>query len=561
MKTKLFILFLTFLRIANAQTPNWEWAKSAGGTSYEESNFIAKDNFGNVYITGYFFSTSITFGSFTLTNQGVGGNNNGDIFLVKYDANGNVVWAKGAGGTGNDGASYAATDSTGNVYITGIYKSYNLILGTDTLTNDTTIGTAKMFIAKYDSTGNVIWAKSPTGLSYCHGTAVITDTIGNVYVSGTFMSPSVTFDSTTLINIDGSGNSLDMFLVKYNANNGTIVWAKSAGGIGNDFGYCASVDATGNVYLNGYFTSSSMTIGSTTLTNANTDGSADIFLTKYNSTGNVVWAKSAGGTATEWGYSVITDVSGNIYITGYFASPTLQFGTFTLTNAGGLDLYITKYSPSGNLLWAKNAGGIKDEWGNCVMTDGSGNVYLAGWFKSSSITFGSTILNITDSTANYCADILVVKYDASGNVLWAKNVGGGGFDAADAVVPDVNGNVYLTGLFESPSISFGSSVITNNTPGQGDVFVAKLGSLTTAVEENNSFNRINIFPNPSSGQVNITTSNNIDEVKITDILGQIVYQTKTNEKNISLQLGKAGLYIVTLVSGRQMATRKLIVYN
>ena len=128
------------------------------------------------------------------------------------------------------------------------------------------------------------------------------------------------------------------------------------------------------------------------------------------------WAKSAGGASGSTnGQSISTDASGNVFVTGDFNVASITFGTTTLTRAGGADIFVVKYDASGNVLWAKSAGGTSSDYADGISTDASGNVLVTGSFASASITFGTTTL--TNTLSNF-PDIFVVKYDASGNVLW-----------------------------------------------------------------------------------------------------------------------------------------------
>jgi hypothetical protein len=256
-------------------------------------------------------------------------------------------------------------------------------------------------------------------------------------------------------------------------------WAKNAGGMLDDQANSVAVDGSGNSYVAGYFDSQTITFGSTTLTNANTDSTGDIFLAKYNASGSVIWAKNAGGTGDDGASSVAADGSGNIYVTGSFTSPTITFGSITLTNAGSStnDLFLAKYDASGNIIWAKSAGGAGDDGASSVAMDNSGNIYVAGGFTSPTITFGSTTLTIVGT-----GDIFLVKYDANGNVLWAKNAGGiinnsNYNNAATSVAIDASGNSYVAGYFSSPTITFGSTTLTNTNTDtldyNSDIFLAK----------------------------------------------------------------------------------------
>ena len=136
------------------------------------------------------------------------------------------------------------------------------------------------------------------------------------------------------------------------------------------------MNGSGNSYVTGGFDSNSITFGTTTLTSA---GGSDLFAVKYDTGGNVVWAKIAGGSNYDWSYSIAVEVSGNSFVTGYFRSSSITFGTTTLTNAGSVvtkDIYIVKYDASGNAVWAKSAGGSGDDYSTAIALAVSGNSSL-----------------------------------------------------------------------------------------------------------------------------------------------------------------------------------------
>ena len=135
--------------------------------------------------------------------------------------------------------------------------------------------------------------------------------------------------------------------------------AKSAEGTYYDYGRSIAVDANGNSYVTGYFYSSTITFGLTTLTNSGVY--SDIFVVKYDSSGNVVWAKNTGGTNEDKGYGIAVDAIGNSYVTGWFSSSTITFGSTTLTNSGSDDIFVVKYDSSGNVMRAKSAGGTSND--------------------------------------------------------------------------------------------------------------------------------------------------------------------------------------------------------
>ncbi|MEI6816019.1 MAG: T9SS type A sorting domain-containing protein [Bacteroidota bacterium] len=246
-------------------------------------------------------------------------------------------------------------------------------------------------------------------------------------------------------------------------------WARSGIGSGLDEGYTVATDASGNVLITGGFDSPTITFGAFTLINA---GGYDIFIVKYDANGNVLWAKSAGGSSVDYGISVSTDASGNILLTGYFYSPSITFDTFTLINAGVADMFIVKYDANGNVLWAKREGGTSYDYGLSVTADVSGNILLTGWFSSPTITFGTFTL-----TNGGGEDIFIVKYNTSGTVLWAKKAGGTSDDVCMCISTDLNGNVLLTGNFQSSVITFDTITLVNAGGGNPDIFIAKYNDI------------------------------------------------------------------------------------
>jgi hypothetical protein len=543
MKNKIYtlVIILLYSTATFGQAPNWQWAHSAGGVYNEYSFSCATDAAGNVFVTGLFESSSITFGTIVLNNASIGYQ---DMFIVKYDAAGNVLWAHSAGGIYTDEGLSIATDGYGNVLVTGDFISPSISFGTNVLTN--TNGNADIFVVKYDGAGNVLWALSEGGTDFDYGYGIATDAGGNVLVTGRFDSPSITFGATVLTN----AGARDMFIVKYDAG-GNVLWANSAGGTDVDYSNGVATDGSGNVLVTGNFGSDSITFGTTVLTiNANI-GYYDIFIVKYDSAGNVLWANSAGGTDWDNGSSVATDTGGNVLVTGNFYAPSIAFETTVLTSAGTRDMFIVKYDPSGNLLWANSAGGTEWDNGNSVATDAGGNVLVTGSFGGDSITFGTTVLIGTGS-----GNLFVVKYSPASNVLWANSADGAG-NATDVAMDDL-GNILVTGYSGSPIITFGTTMLTNG--GSNDMFVAKLDNITGIAQENYSVEAVNISPNPSAdGQFIVSNANNMNEIKITNSLGQIIYKKESYEKKCSIQLNETGIYFIQIISGNQSVAKKIIV--
>ncbi|MCX6244164.1 MAG: SBBP repeat-containing protein [Bacteroidetes bacterium] len=529
-----------FSNLSYAQTPDWLWAKGAGGTDNDIPQSVAVDASGNPYMAGWFKSPTITFGSYTLTNTG-----GEDVFLVKYDAGGDVLWAKSAVGTVSDYAHSIAVDASGNAYVAGRFTSPTITFGSFTLTNAGGLDCYNIFLVKYDANGNVLWAKSAGGGGNDYAYAVAVDVSGNAYVTGFFKSPAITFGSTTLTNT----GSEDFFLTKYDAN-GNVLWAKCAVGTAPDGGYTVAVDASGNPYVAGWFDSPTITFGTITLTNV---GNNDMFLVKYDANGNVLWAKGAGGTTDDYSLSVAVDASGNSFVTGWFDSPTITFGTSTLTNAGNNDMFLVKYDANGNVLWAKSAGGTADDFPMSVTVDASGNPYVAGDFVSPTITFGSTTLS-----NNGMADMFLAKYDASGNGLWAISTGGTAGDCAWSVALDAWGIPYVAGSYYSSTITFGSTTLTN-TGGGGDIFLAKLESSTTGMIELSNPLNISVFPNPAKDILTVETLTK-GSFSILNLNGQELINIQVTEPKIQIDITglSSGVYFVRLKNDKTVEVGRFI---
>ncbi|HDP76053.1 MAG TPA: T9SS type A sorting domain-containing protein [Bacteroidales bacterium] len=479
MKAKKFTIlamlaFLGLSQVVNAQS--FEWAKRMGGTGYDEGSSIAIDASGNVYITGEFGGTADFDpgeGTYTLTSAG-----GWDIFVSKFDSAGNFLWAKRMGGTGWDGGNSIAIDASGNVYITGVFSGtadFDPGEGTYTLTS---AGERDIFVSKLDSAGNFVWARRMGGTGLNGGNSIAIDASGNVYITGYFCG-TADFDPGAGTYTLTSAGEADIFVSKLDAA-GNFVWAKRMGGTGWDVGRSIAIDASSNVYTTGWFEGTAdfdPGEGTYTLSSAGED---DIFVSKLDAAGNFVWAKRMGGTDWDEGRSIAIDDSGNVYTTGYFRG-TADFdpgeGTYTLTSAGGRDIFVSKLDAAGNFLWARRMGGTYDDYGRSIAIDASGNVYTTGYFLGTAdFDPGEGTYTLTSAGGR---DIFVSKLDAAGNFVWAKRMGGTDWDEGYSIAIDTSGYVYTTGYFEGTAdFDPGEGTYTLTSAGGADIFVHKMSPCT-----------------------------------------------------------------------------------
>lgn len=307
-----------------------------------------------------------------------------------------------------------------------------------------------------------LWAKSAGRNSYDYATSVATDSLGNCYVTG-YYNIGITFDSTHTFTSSGSA---DIYVVKYGPA-GNVIWTATATGGDYDVSKAIAVDRQGNVFIAGYFKSTSLTLGTNTLTNAG-GNTYDLFFAKYDADGNVIWATRNGGTGDDRAYGIAVDSLGDCFVTGYFASSSMTFGTSTLTNSGSTDVFITMYTVGGTPAWARQGSGTSFDYAYAVAVDRFGFSYITGKFNSSSLTFGSDILT---KAGNH--DVFVTKYGIDGSVVWARRAGVSGDNVSVSVAADTSGNCYIAGNFRGSSILFGIYTLTNAGTSQGDMFLTK----------------------------------------------------------------------------------------
>lgn len=516
MKLKNFFLSIVFFHIciSFAQFPNWSWAKSAGNGINDYGNSIVVTKSNVIYVLGQFNNSSIIFGTNELKNAGKETN---DLFIAKYDVLGNLIWTKSFGGEGDDFGISMVADKDENVFITGGFTSSKIGFGMDSLINAGQLGTNDGFIAKLNLNGEVRWAYAIGGQHDDKTNSIAIDNYDNVYVTGSFLSKKLTFNKgDTLENKgDGSGSFSDVFAAKY-TNDGKLIWAKGINGSSNELGCGITCDSKNNVYITGGTFSSELKFDTISIKSSAFDSEIKkeqehkkqvtawldsngnihpdsikggrrivytpggpsvhhkekIFIAKYSDAGVLQWAEIVGGSDDEETSAITTDKENNIFVTGRFQSSSMTMETSTMTNEGSNDIFIAKYGSDGHVFWAKSVGGIADDRGNNIKMDAAGNAYITGWFASPKVYFDKIIL--TNSGGKGFTDLFIAKYDTNGNALWAENAKGIESEWANAVDIDKDGNMYLTGGFDSPDIKFGNIFLINGKA--KDFFIAKINA-------------------------------------------------------------------------------------
>lgn len=382
----------------------YQWAVSGGGSNSDRALSVKADAAGNSYITGYFYGTA-TFGSNTLTAAGTQ-----DVFIAKYDAAGNCLWAKKAGGAGADIGNGITVDNSGNVIVTGEF------VGTATFGSSTLVsmnGTTDVFTTKLDAAGNFLWAEKGSASQTDRGIDVDCDAAGNIYITGQF-SDTITFDvvhNNTMLNA--------IFVVKYNSSGVEQWFQRNGGGVVNTVTSLACDGANG-IYITGDFQGTLTFYNSPNfpLTATYSNG---IFIGKFDPSGGLSWAISESSDQPLTSRSITANTS-NCFISGNFKctfdSYRDRYGPAIFNSSGYWDIFEGEYSSAGSWVRCQQLGGKKDQFSNGIAVDAAGHPHMAGSYYTSIVTpvssdfygypsFNSYDMNYVNNVAaqgGYCND-------------------------------------------------------------------------------------------------------------------------------------------------------------
>ncbi|MCP4135095.1 MAG: hypothetical protein GY754_29235, partial [bacterium] len=398
----------------------WQGTVQISSGSWDYGGDTVVDNNGNAYVVGY-TSGVLESGA---TAQGY------DIFIIKFNPAGEQEWVRQPGSSGYERTEAVAIDNDGYIYITG-YTTGELVPGSQ-------VGGMDIFLIKYDSLGNSVWKKQFGTSETDRGNNVAVDNNGSVYVTG--------YTNGVLYNDSEKGSGDDIILVKYTTS-GTPVWIRQIGSSAEDHGYGLTTDSSGNIYITG------RTKGS--LNGNPYAGSSDIFLTKFNSSGDRSWTDQFGTSGSDEGKGVAVDKSGNIFITGQSAgnldgNSNLEFGYS--------DIFLSRYNSSGKRQWTKMTGSTKIDSSNDITIDSNDFIYISG----------STEGNMYGISAGN-NDLFLAKYNQSGGIDWSKQLGSSGHDNPRGIACFRSDYIYITGYTQ------GNLDGNSPTPGR-DIFLVQYDS-------------------------------------------------------------------------------------
>lgn len=609
------LFFISNLFCLSSLSQHVDWVNKSGSEFQERVIASTTDDQGYIYTTGVFSST-VDFDPGSGT-ENLSASDGLDIFITKSSTSGDLIWAKKVGGASNE-FGLAIETFNNDVYVSGIFRNAtdfdpgpsSFVLNSNTRENT--------FLLKLDEYGSFVWVKQFASYSYSdnYGRGLAIDANGGIYLTGSF-GGTVDFDPESgSQNISSVQNSYDIFLSKFDVS-GNILWVKTLGGNSFDGAESATVSNSGDLFITGSFSNTIDLNPSTSIDDEfSSNGYRDVFVSRYDANGNNIWNKTFGGTGEDIGKDLSIDGNNNIYTTGTFEN-TVNVNTTSIVSQGGSDFFVNKIDVFGNHEWIIRFGTAWDDESLGIEVFSTGNAYITG--------------NLGGDNA------FIYSLDSAGNEVWSRLVDGtgGSFSSGNAISIDSDENLYVSGNFGGLCFfvsDYGG--ISRNSNGQSDNFTMKMSRCDDPVNEinltinndspelrapysnsnnfrwfncddfsnpigfQNIFNatengdyavviqedgcidtsdcvtvdnigieefntsKINVFPNPSDGLVNInsTYAHEALRIKVFNATGQIILSKKfTSEELITIDLeGSQGLYILEVSSKYFIDRRNLI---
>lgn len=544
------------------------WAKKLGNQYSEYINSIDVDGVGNIYLTGSFTDTlDFDLGSGTSLQVA---ENPVSTFIAKYDQNWNLTWVRTMHLIGNFGYVNLELDASNNLYYSFIFND-SIDVNPDPLIDTYEVSTSnyRSIILKMDQNGNYQWHRAfgnNPGVANIHSIAVKNNSL---YFTGEFGNDSIDIDpGTGTLFFTPIAVSWDAFYGEMNLN-GELLWAKQAGGNGNEYMHDIRVDSFGNLIISGLYSGDmDFNYGGTPMILSHI-ASDDAFVFKCSPQGNPIWIVPIAGTNTQQPEALTLDQYDNIYISGMFES-TVDLdpgtGTFNITSQGTYDGFIAKYGMGGEFLngWAIGSSYWLERI-NGLSVDDENNLYASGRF-SNSVTFNTTSGNV-NLTSMGGLDALAVKlscapietsvtYDI--NEFAAVETGALAYQWYDCstgtAIPGETTSTYTATSILNVAVTL---TMDNNGCVATSDCIDILGTDEMALES------LSIYPNPSNGEFNIKAEDGIEKIAIYSIEGELVYASQLNgEELIKLNLQvQAGVYFITVQDMKGHAHRQQLIKN
>jgi Secretion system C-terminal sorting domain len=514
MKTKLNLLvFLSSLFVA-AQAPAIQWQKTFGGSSLEFGRIMIETSDG-----GYIIADTTNSGDGDVSGYHGGG----DIWVVKTDSLGNIVWTKTLGGTDSEFINSIKQTSDGGYILAGETSS------TDGDITGFNGGFSDVWVVKLDSLGNLVWQKALGGTSSEESGDIVQAADGGYIVACSSYSNNG--------NVSGNHGNYDFWIVKLNSL-GAIVWQKALGGTSAEYARSIQQTTDGGFIVAGYTSSNNGNV-------TGYHGNVDFWIVKLNNLGVISWQKTFGGTSQDLAQSVQQTLDGGYIVAGQ----TLSNDGDVTNNHGTSDCWIIKLNNLGIISWQKTFGGtVSDSVNKIENTTDGGYIFL-----------GRTESNNGDVVGNHGAsDTWVVKLNQIGEISWQKTLGG--------TLSEYGRNIQQTedGGFIIASQTYSTDGDVSLNQGNSDFWAVKLNASLSNQSFTNSL-EFKLYPNPVTNIMNIDFQQDeiINSIVITDVLGKVVFKDyplllKSSNIIVNVENFNPGLYFVKIETEAKTKTQMFL---
>jgi hypothetical protein len=583
---KITVLYLCSVLLAigaTAQIPANTWARQFSSNSgaittvplsSNGSGTIAVDAQGNVYTMG-------TFSGIMDFDPGPGTTYldaaEGSLFISKFDATGTFVWAKNFGDTAKMTGYAMVANPAGDLYITGTFAGTADLdpgPGVDSVTSggNPLSYLPNLFVSEISPSGNLVWARTvtdPGGSIY--GLSIAIDAVGSVYTMGYFVGTTTDFDPgpDTLALNDSLGS---IFILKLNRTGG-FVWARNMAGslAAENLTAGIAVSTTGDIYAASNYQGTAFFDPGTDTVSMTAIGGYDVFVSKLDTSGHLIWARSMGGPADDFAVSLTVDGQGSVYTTGYFSfsgdfDPGVDTFTLTADHNTNHDIFISRLDASGKFVWAKSIGSDEEDRAVSIVMDVAEDLYLTGDFGDDinlDLLSGGHQLPILGSN-----DGFILKLDRAANYIWVKHTGGPSDNGISSTAVDASYNVYAAGpLLGQVYIDAGVDTATIQSSLPGSFFIYKTGqtdtSATAGIMTLAGTKDILLYPNPTGGKINMILPAGTDgsTIYVYDLLGEEVQSlpVRGTYNTLDISAEASGLYFVKIMHGSELITTQKIV--
>lgn len=384
----------------------WAITSKSSGTASAYGYSISTDSACNVVVTGAFQGSTVTFGSVILTKV-PSTSLTSDVFLLKLDSNGNIVWAHSYGNSRSEEGMAVAADSVGNIWLAGLFDGDSLTIGSTTLYNISTATTDDIFLAKFDPQGNPVWAASGVGTATESVYGLCVDRYGNAFIAGEMgWSTTLSFGALQMSSPTGGG-----FIVKYNST-GVPQWFRQFKGGSGECLTDVDLDPSGNIYVSGYFYSGTSWFDVVPLTANN--NCYEACLAKYDSAGTIQWARKISSGQMCYG-NAVTVSSGNVYVMGTTQTNLIDLGTQVGSSSQSFATYafIAMYDNTGKdicygILASDQYNGSSKR---SITPDNNFGIFVGEGYNAASMALGPDVLSPASGNGG-----VVARFTCAGGV-------------------------------------------------------------------------------------------------------------------------------------------------